>query len=161
METIGNLGHMTGGMLYWSITHLQREDTLQVFGCVGHVQPALWPRGCYCKHKGTEASACYAKRSGFLRFRIAVLVPILSRCLPVRHIGRCTHWAGTYSQTVLPLAPAPVLRLFCCPAPQGRPAWGKVHTIKRRRSDCCHGLHFEGSNAFFQKHIGAVPEGPV
>ena len=30
METIGNLDHMTGGMLYWSITHLQREDTLQV-----------------------------------------------------------------------------------------------------------------------------------
>ena len=23
---------------------------MQVFGCVGHVQPALWPRGCYCKH---------------------------------------------------------------------------------------------------------------
>ena len=38
METIGNLDHMTGGMLYLSITHLQREDSIASFGCVGHVR---------------------------------------------------------------------------------------------------------------------------
>lgn len=67
------------------------------FGCVGHVRPALWPRGCYCKHKGTDASVFYAGQSGFLRFRDAVHVPPLSRCPPAVHIGRCTHWAGTHS----------------------------------------------------------------
>ena len=89
---------MTGGMLYLSITHLQREDTSQVFGCVGHTRPASWARGCYCKHKGTEASVFYAKHTDFLRFRIAVFVPIFSRRPPVCHIGRCTHWAGSHSR---------------------------------------------------------------
>ena len=81
------------------------------FGCVGHVQPALWPRGCYCKHKGTEASACYAKRSGFLRFYDAVHVPSLLRRPPVRHIGRCTHWAGTHP---LESDSRPLLRSCAC-----------------------------------------------
>lgn len=96
METIGNLDHMTGGMLYLSITHLQREDTLQVFGCVGHIRPALWPRGCYCRHKGTEASAFYAKHTDFLHFYDAVHVPPFPCRLSVCHIGHCTHWAGSH-----------------------------------------------------------------
>ena len=141
-KDVDGLDHMTGGMLYWSITHLQREDTLQVFGCVGHIRPALWPRGCYCKHKGTEASACYAKRSGFLRFRIAVLVPILSRRLPVRHIGRRTHWAGShFRQSYCRLQ----LRSCAClvvPAAQAVPLEGRCTQSTARRLLCCHGVKF-------------------
>lgn len=121
---------MTGGMLYWSITRLQREDSIASFGCVGHTRPALWSRGCYCKHKFPGASAFYAKRSGFLRFRIAVLVPILPRRSPVRHIGHCTHWAGTH---FLESDSRPLLRSCACsvvPSPRTRPHVGKVHTLK-------------------------------
>ena len=130
------------------------------FRSVGHVQPALWPRGCYCKHKGTEASACYAKRSGFLRFRIAVLVPILSRCLPVRHIGRCTHWAGTHP---LESGSRPLLRSCACSifrhhgaAPHG----GRCTQSSVGRSLCCHGVNFEGSDTFFQRCILGYPSRP-
>lgn len=99
------------------------------FRSVGHVRPALWPRGCYCKHKGTEASAFYAKRSGFLRFRIAVLVPILSRWPPVRHIGHCTHWAGTH---FLESDSRPLLRSCACSiVPAHRPSHWREGTHKR------------------------------
>lgn len=129
------------------------------FRSVGHVQPALWPRGCYCKHKGTEASAFYAKRSGFLRFRIAVLVPILSRCPPVRHIGHCTHWAGTH---FLESDSRPLLRSCACsifPAAQAVPLEGRCTQENAAAHPVVTGWIFGGSNAFCQKHIGAVSEG--
>ena len=84
---------------------------MQVFGCVGHVRLALWPRGCYCKHKGTEASACYAKHTDFLHFYDAVHVPPLPCCPSVCHIGRCTHWAGTH---FLESDSRPLLRSCAC-----------------------------------------------
>ena len=68
------------------------------FRNVGHIRPSLWPRGCYCKHKRTEASVFYAKQSGFLRFCVAVHVPTRPRCPPAVHIGRCTPWAGSHSR---------------------------------------------------------------
>ena len=68
------------------------------FGCVGHVQPALWPRGCYCRYKMAGASAFYAKHTDFLHFYDAVHVPSLP-CRPSgRHIAHCTHKTGTYSR---------------------------------------------------------------
>lgn len=130
------------------------------FRSVGHVRPALWPSGCYCKHKGTEASAFYAKRSGFLRFRIAVLVPILSRCPPVRHIGHCTHWAGTH---FLESDSRPLLRSCACSiVPAHRPSHWREGAHKRTLAarPVVTGWIFGESNAFFQKHIGAVSEGP-
>lgn len=72
------------------------------FGCVGHARPALWSRGCYCKHKGTGSSVFYAGWSGFLRFCDAVHVPPLLRCPPAVHIGRCTNKAGKHSRRSCP-----------------------------------------------------------
>lgn len=94
------------------------------FGCVGHVRPALWPRGCYCKHKGTEASAFYAKHTDFLRFYDAVHVPPLSRCPSVCHIGRCTLWAGTH---FLESDSRPLLRSCACSVVRhhGAAHWGE------------------------------------
>lgn len=123
------------------------------FRNVGHIRQALWSMGCYCKHKGTDASVFYAGQSGFLRFRDAVHVPPLSRCPPAVHIGRCTHWAGSRSrQSCCRLQ----LRSCACsivPATQAVPLEGRYTHSNTRRSDCCHGLNFEGSNAFFQKHV--------
>ena len=131
------------------------------FGCAGHIRPALCPRGCYCKHKMAEASVFYAKQSGFLRFRIAVLVPTHLRCPPAVHIGRCTPWAGShFRQSYCRLQ----LRSCACsivPAHRPTPDGEGTHNQTVGRSDCCHGLNFEGGNAFFQKHIEAVLQGPV
>ena len=134
---------------------------MPVFGCVGHVQPALWPRGCYCKHKGTEASACYAKHTDFLRFCDAVHVPPLSRCPSVCHIGHCTHWAGSHfleSDSRLQLRSC-----ACSIFPAHRPTRLRegAHNQTVGRSDCCHGLNFEGSDTFFQRCIEAVLQGTI
>lgn len=142
-----------------SITHLQREDTLQVFGCVGHVQPALWPRGCYCKHKGTEASVFYAGQSGFLRFRVAVHVPTLSRCPPAVHIGHCTHRAGSHSRRSyrrLQLRPC-----ACSIFPAHRLSrWREGAHKRERRPSCCHGSEFRERQYFFSKVYGSHLERP-
>ena len=131
------------------------------FGCVGHVRPAPRPRGCYCKHKGTEASAFYAKHTDFLHFYDAVHVPPFPCCPPVRHIGHCTHWAGTH---FLESDSRPLLRSCACSVvrrKQRRPLGGRYTHSNMGRSDCCHGLNFEGSDTFFQRCIEAVLQGPV
>lgn len=157
-KDVDGLDRTTEGTLYLSITRLQREDSIASFGCVGHVQPALWSRGCYCKHKGTGSSVFYAGWSGFLRFCDAVHVPPLSRCPPAVHIGRCTNKAGTYfRRSYLRLQPRSCACLVV-PSPQTRPHAGKVHTKETGRSGCCHGLNFEGCNTFFQKYMKAVPQ---
>ena len=131
------------------------------FGRVGHAPPALWPRGCYCKHKGTEASACYAKHTDFLHFYDAVHVPPLPCRPPVRHIGRCTHWAGShFRQSYCRLQ----LRSCACLVvrrKQRRPLGGRCIQSSARRLLCCHGVNFEGSGTFFQRCTGAIPQGPV
>ena len=131
------------------------------FGCVGHIRPALWPMGCYCKHKGTEASACYAKRSGFLRFRIAVFVPILSRCPPVRHIGRCTHWAGTHS---LESDSRPLLRSCACSVVRhhGAAHWREGAHKRDGRPARCHRMDFlREAILFFKSVCWPISKGPV
>ena len=131
------------------------------FGCVGHVQPAIWPRGCYCKRKGTEASACYAKHTDFLHFYDAVHVPPLPCRLSVCHIGRCTHWAGTYSRQSCRR-----LQLRSCACSifrhHGAAHWREgayKRTLAAR--PVVTGWIFEGSDTFFQRCIGAVLKGPV
>lgn len=97
------------------------------FGCVGHARLRSWPSGCYCRYKGTEASVFYAGQSGFLRFRVAVHVPTLSRCPPAVHIGRCTHRAGSHSISFR----LQLRSCACLVVLTHRPAhWGKVHTFK-------------------------------
>lgn len=122
------------------------------FGCVGHARPALWSRGCYCKHKGTGSSVFYAGWSGFLRFCDAVHVPPLPRCPPAVHIGRCTNKAGKHSRRSCPRfqprSCACSIVLAHRPAPNGE----GTHIQTVGRSDCCHGLNFEGCNTFFQKY---------
>ena len=101
-----------------------------------------------------------AKYTDFLRFRIAVLVPIHLRRPAIHHIPHRTHKTGTYSQTVLPLAPVVGSRLFCCPVPQDRPLGGRYTQKELTAQPVVTGWMFEGGNAFFQKHIGAVLKGP-
>ena len=143
-----------------SITHLQREDTLQVFGCVGHIPPALWPRGCYCKHKGTEASACYAKHTDFLHFYDAVHVPPLPCRLSVCHIGRCTHWAGTYSRQSCRR-----LQLRSCACSIFRhhgadPLEGRCTQENAGRSSRCHRMDFlREATPFFKGVLGLSSKG--
>ena len=121
------------------------------FGCVGHARPALWSRGCYCKHKGTEASICYAKHTDFLHFCDAVHVPPLPCCLSVCHIGCCTHWAGShFRQSYCRLQ----LRSCACsifPSPQTRPHAGKVHTFKRGTLRLLSRSEFWGKRYLFSK----------
>ena len=151
-----NLDHMTGGMLYLSIAHLQREDTLQVFGCAGHIRPALWPRGCYCKHKGTEADVLPCQ---IYRFRA-----LLYRCsrsdtfTPSTDTPHGTSYALGWHllPAVVLSAPAPVLRLLNCPGPQAVPLEGRCTQSDARRSDCCHGLNFEGEAMLFFKSISRL-----
>ena len=130
------------------------------FGCVGHVRPALWPRGCYCKHKGTEASICYAKHTDFLHFYDAVHVPPLPCRLSVCHIGCCTHRAGShFRQSYCRLQ----LRSCAClivPATQAVPLEARYTQKRPAARPVVTGWIFGRSNAFFQKHIGAFPEGP-
>lgn len=129
-KDVDGLDHTTDGTLYQSITHMHKQMASASFGCVGHARPALWSRGCYCKHKWTEASICYAKHTDFLHFYDAVHVPPLPCRLSVRHIGCCTHEAGTH---FLESDSRPLLRPCACsvvPSPQTRPHAGKVHTFK-------------------------------
>lgn len=121
------------------------------FRSVGHVQPALWPRGCYCKHKGTEASAFYAKHTDFLHFYDAVHVPPFPCRLSVRHIGHRTHWAGSH---FLESDSRLQLRSCACsivPSPRTRPTGGKVHTRERCRPSRCHRMDFREKQCFFSK----------
>lgn len=130
------------------------------FGCVGHARPALWSRGCDCKHKWTEASICYAKHTDFLHFYDAVHVPPLPCRMSVCHIGCCTHWAGShFRQSYRRLQ----LRSCAClvvPATQAVPLEGRCTQKRLAAHPVVTGWIFEGGNAFFQKHIEAILKGP-
>ena len=102
-----------------------------------------------------------AKYTDFLRFRIAVLVPIRLRRPAIHHIPHRTHKAGTYSQTVLPLAPAMGSRMFNFPGPQAVPLEGRYTQGTLAARPVVTGWIFEGGNAFFQKHVIACLKGPV
>ena len=91
METIGNLDHMTGGMLYWSITHLQREDTLQVSDVSDTLGQPYGLGTVTASMTGHKWMFWDAKYTDFLRFRIAVLVPIHLRRPAIHHIPHRTH----------------------------------------------------------------------
>lgn len=92
-----------------------------------------------------------AKYTDFLRFRIAVLVPIHPRRPAIHHIPHRTHEAGTYSQTVLPLAPAMGSHLFNFPGHTGRPTGGKVHTFKHGALRLLSRSEFRGKRYLFSK----------
>lgn len=130
------------------------------FRSVGHVRPAPWPRGCYCKHKVTEASICYAKHTDFLHFYDAVHVPPLPCRLSVCHIGCCTHWAGTHS---LESDSRPLLRSYTCsifPAKQAVPLEARCTQKRLAARPVVTGWIFKGSDTFFQRCIEAILKGP-
>ena len=128
------------------------------FGCVGHVRLCSWPSGCYCRYKMTGASVFYAKHTDFLRFRDAVRVPPLPRCPPMRHIGRCTHKAGSHSRrSCRRLQP----RFYTCLIsrhPRMPPKKREGTHKRKRRAGCCHGLHFRDGHTFFQKYMWAISD---
>ena len=131
------------------------------FGCVGHVQPALWPRGCYCKHDWPQVDVL-----GCQIYRFLALPYRCSRSDTSAPPGDTPHPTSyTLGWHLLPAvvlsAPAVGSRLFNFPAPRCRPPKGRCTQSDARRSDCCHGLNFDGSDTFFQRCIGAILQGPV
>lgn len=92
-----------------------------------------------------------AKYTDFLRFCVAVHVPTRLRRPAIHHIPHRTHEAGTYSQTVLPLAPAMGSHLFNFPGHTGRPTGGKVHTFKHDALRLLSRSDFEGKRYLFSK----------
>ena len=117
--------------------------------------------GYYCRYKMAGASACYAKRSGFLHFCDAVHVPPLPCRLPVCHLGRWPHCAGTH---FLESDSRPLPRSYTCSicrhhgaAPHG----GKCTQKNAAARPVVTGWMFEGGDTFFQKCLLAYLKGPV
>ena len=128
------------------------------FGCVGHARPALWPRGCYCKHDWPQVDV--------LGCQIYRLLALLCRCSrsdtsapPVNTPHPTSYTQGWQTlPAVVPLVPTVESRLFNFPGHTGRPTGGKVHTKEAGRSDCCHGLNFWGRQCFFSKAYRGYPQ---
>lgn len=130
------------------------------FRNVGHIRPALWSRGCYCKHKGTGSSVFYAGWSGFLRFCDAVHVPPLPRCPPAVHIGRCTNKAGSHFRRsylrVQPRSCACSIVLAHRPAPNGEGAYTQIWDAQAVVT-----VWILSRQYFFSKISNCLPQGPV
>lgn len=130
------------------------------FGCAGHVRPALWPRGCYCKHDWPQADVLGCQIYRFLAppcrcSRSDTSAPSADTPHPTSY----TQGWHTLPAVVLS-APAVGSHLFDCPGRTGRPTGGKVHTRNTGRSDCCHGLNFRGRAMLFFKSISELfPKG--
>ena len=130
------------------------------FGCAGHVRPALWPRGCYCKHDWPQVDVL-----GCQVYRFLALLRCCSRSTAFTPSADIPH-PTSYTQgwqtlpQVLPTVPTVGSRLLNCPGRTGRPTKGKVHTKEMAAHPVVTGWIFGRSSAFFQKHIEAVPEGP-
>ena len=90
-ETIGNLDHTTEGTLYLSITHLHREDTMQVFGVSDTFAPPHGLGAVTASMTGHKWMFWDAKYTDFLRFCVAVHVPTHPHRLPIHHIPHRTH----------------------------------------------------------------------
>ena len=157
-----NLDRMTGGMLYLSITHLQREDTLQVFGCVGHIRPALWPRGCYCKHDWPQVDVL-----GCQIYRLLAHPCRCSRSDTFTPPGDTPH-PTSYTQDWHLLPDGLAAGSSCGVTPvqfSGTtvpPTEGKVHTRERwPLVPLSQDGFFEGGDTFFQKCLLAYLKGPV
>ena len=101
------------------------------FRSVGHVQPALWPRGCYCKYDWPQVDVL-----GCQIYRFLALLCRCSRSDTFTPSNGTPH-PTSYTQgwqtlpQVLPAVPTVVSRLFNFPAPRCRPHSGKVHTRER------------------------------
>ena len=144
---------MTGGMLYLSIAHLQREDTLQVSDVPDTSGQPYGLGAVTASMTGHKRMFWDAKYTDFLRFCIAVLVPTRLRRPPTYHIPHRTHEAGTH-----PRRSCRRCQLWChtCSIfPAHRPAhWGEgTHKRTLAARPVVTGWIFEGSNAFFQKHV--------
>lgn len=115
---------MTGGMLYLSITHLQRADTMQVsdvsdtFG-----QPYGLGAAVQAQGDGSERILCQTFwLLAFLRCCSRSTVSTLSASRPHRTL----YALGWHTLPAVVLsAPAPVLRLFNFPGPQASPHGGR------------------------------------
>ena len=135
---------------------------MQVFGCVGHVQPALWPRGCYCKHDWPQVDVL-----GCQIYRFLALLYRCSRSDTSAPPGDTPHPTSyTLGWHLLPAvvlsAPAVGSHLFNFPGTTAPSHWREcAHNQTVGRLLCCHGVNFEGSGTFFQRCIETVPQGPV
>ena len=99
------------------------------FRSVGHVQPALWPRSCYCKHDWPQVDVL-----GCQIYRLRALLCRCSRSDTFTPPGDTPH-PTSYTQDwhLLPdgLAAGSScgVTLVQFSRPTGRPTGGKVHTI--------------------------------
>ena len=130
------------------------------FRSVGHIRPALWSRGCYCKHDWPQADVLGCQIYRFLAppcrcSRSDTSAPSADTPHPTSYTR---GWQTL--PAVVPLVPTVGSRLFNFPGPQAVPLEARCTQENAGRSDCCHGLNFRGSNAFFQKHIWAILKGP-
>ena len=121
------------------------------FGCVGHVQPALWPRGCYCRYDWPQVDVL-----GCQIYRLLALPYRCSRSDTSAPPGDIPHPTSyTLGWHLLPAvvlsAPAVGSHLFNFPGPQAVPHGGKVHTRERRRPSRCHRMDVREKQCFFSK----------
>ena len=100
------------------------------FGCAGHVRPALWTRGCYCRYKIAGVSVLLCQTHRFL----ALLRCCSRSTASMPSVGLPHSTLYTQDWHLLPAvvlsAPVPVLHLFNFPGHTGRLTGEKVHTFK-------------------------------
>ena len=132
------------------------------FGCVGHVQPALWPRGCYCKHDWPQVDVL-----GCQIYRLLALLCRCSRSDTFTPPGDTPHPTSyTLGWHLLPDGLAAGSSCGVTPVqfsgPTGPPRMRKVHTRERCRPSRCHRMDFSGeAMLFFKSMLELSPKGPV
>ena len=120
------------------------------FRNVGHIRPALWPRGCNCKHDWPQVDV--------LGCQIYRLLALLCRCSrsDTSTSSNGTPHPTSYTQgwqtlpAVVLSVPTVVSRLFNFPAPRCRPLEGKC-TQKGGRPSRCHRMDVREKQCFFSK----------
>ena len=130
------------------------------FGCAGHVRPAPWPRGCYCKHDWPQADV--------LGCQIYRFLALLCRCsrsdtsAPPVDTPHPTSYALGWQTLPAVVPPVPTVgsRLFNFPGHTGRLTGEKVHTIKRGTLRPLSQPEFRGRQCFFSKTCLSRPSRP-
>lgn len=141
-KDVDGLDHTTDGTLYLTITHLHREDTMQVFGVSVTSCPPCSLGAVTASMTGHKWMFWDAKYTNFLRFCVAVHVPTRLRRLLIHHIPHRTHKAGKHFRQSCRRCQLWDHTCLVVPSPQTRPHAGKVHTKEAGRPSRCHRMDF-------------------
>lgn len=160
-KDVDGLDYTTDGTLYLSITHLQREDTVQVSDVSDTSCPPCSLGAVTASMTGHKWMFWDAKYTDFLRFCVAVHVPTHLRCLLIHHIPHRTHKAGKHSRRSCRRCQLWDHACSVVPAHRPGPLEGRYTQKRLAARPVVTGWIFETGYTFFQKYIRAVSKGPV